>query len=513
MRQSTLQSVSILSGQRWRGGAPRPQAVAWWVLVAPLTAVGLMARPEYSRAVLAALLVVAAVALAGRWPRAAVTVGLVSLPFLGFFRRLLIGFAGWSETDPLLLVAPSLVAFLLVKLFLLERRPIAPDRYSKLVLALFALSLLQVANPNGGGLAAGLAGLLFVGVPFLWFFIGRELADARLVLILSRLLVAVGVITIAYGLGQANLGFPSWDVRWAQIVGEDYRALDIGEGTLRSFSTFASAQEYSLFAGITAIIGFALAFGGSKLWLLVIPAAVTAVFLAASRSPVVYIVLALIVLIALQRRSRAGVALVIVVGVVTAGSLFLLLGDRLAGSESSDNVAVSRQVEGLRNPFDPDKSTLGLHIELVAGGIRSGFTNPLGLGTGAGTRAGTLSEDFVAADTEIDVSNAFQSFGLLGGVLFVAIFLTAWSRIVRRYLSARETAALVTAGVMVVMLGQWLNGGLYAASALLWFLLGWSVQPTEAERNSTSRPDPPPGVERTPVIRGRPRPVARATSL
>lgn len=487
MRQSVLRSVDAVSLDRAALGLYRARLRALaspataGVLVAPVAAVMLVARPDSARTVLAALFVAAAVALGGRWPLAAATLGLVALPFLGFFRRLLIGFAGWSETDPLLLVAPGLAAFLIVKLFLLERRRVAPDRISQLVLALLVVTVLQVANPRGGGVTAGLAGLLFVGVPFLWFFIGRELADARHIVMLGRTLVAVGMVTIAYGLGQATLGFPSWDLRWAEIVGEDYRALDIGEGTLRSFSTFASSQEYSLYAAITAIIACAFAFGGSRFWLLVTPVAVAAVFLAASRSPVVYIVLAVIVLVALQRRSRAGVAFVVTIGLIVAVSAFALLGDRLASTENSDNAAVSRQVEGLRNPFDPEKSTLGLHLELVVTGIRSGITNPIGLGTGTGTRAATLSENVVAGDTEIDVSNAFQSFGIVGGVLFIAIFVMAWSRIVRRYLSTRDTAALLTAGVMVVMLGQWLNGGLYAASALLWFLLGWSVQPTEGE--------------------------------
>jgi hypothetical protein len=41
-------------------------------------------------------------------------------------------------------------------------------------------------------------------------------------------------------------------------------------------------------------------------------------------------------------------------------------------------------------------------------------------------------------------------------------------------LHTRDRAALAVMGLLVVTLGQWLNGGYYAISPLLWLLVGWS---------------------------------------
>ena len=66
---------------------------------------------------------------------------------------------------------------LCVRIFLLDRRPIAPDILSKLVVAVLVLTLLQVFNPSASSLLAGLVGFQFLGMPLLWFFVGRELVD------------------------------------------------------------------------------------------------------------------------------------------------------------------------------------------------------------------------------------------------------------------------------------------------------------------------------------------------
>ena len=67
-------------------------------------------------------------------PTIGVMATFVYLVFLAFLRRLLIFEAGWWPVDPMLLVAPLVAGVLIVKLFFVERRPLAPDLLSKLIL-------------------------------------------------------------------------------------------------------------------------------------------------------------------------------------------------------------------------------------------------------------------------------------------------------------------------------------------------------------------------------------------
>ena len=72
---------------------------------------------------------------------------LLLLPFLALTRRLLLEFTGWQSTDPLLLVAPAVLGLILIRLFVFERRELAQERTSKLLLIVMAITLLQVATP------------------------------------------------------------------------------------------------------------------------------------------------------------------------------------------------------------------------------------------------------------------------------------------------------------------------------------------------------------------------------
>ena len=63
----------------------------------------------------------------------------------------------------------------LVRLYVIEHRPLAENRFSKLVVLLLGLTFLEALNPRGGGLKAAVSLLLFAAVPLLWFFVGRNL--------------------------------------------------------------------------------------------------------------------------------------------------------------------------------------------------------------------------------------------------------------------------------------------------------------------------------------------------
>ena len=60
---------------------------------------------------------------------------------------------------------------------------------------------------------------MLMGIPLVWFFVGRALPDR---ITIGRLQYATaflaGVIAI-YGLYQTQVGFPRWDLAWIDVGG------------------------------------------------------------------------------------------------------------------------------------------------------------------------------------------------------------------------------------------------------------------------------------------------------
>jgi O-antigen ligase/polysaccharide polymerase Wzy-like membrane protein len=417
-------------------------------------------------------------------PRAAILAGFAFLPFLGLVRRLLIDPSGWDTHDPLLLVMPALAIYLCWRLFVVGHRPLARDRMSQLVLALAILAVLSVLNPfSPNSLLANTGGLLFVLVPLLWFFIGREICDQRLAGRLIGLTIVLAMGIAVYGLLQQEVGFPSWDDSWIEVNG--FSALNVG-GSIRSFGTLTSSAEYALYLSAAAMFAVALFTHGRLLPILAVPLLAVAVFMQGSRSIVVLGVLALIALTALRTRDRRLALPVAVLGVALAFAAVKVATPLLESAESkSDDPFVVHQLGGLTDPLDPESSTAKLKFEQLKEGVASGFRQPLGVGPAAVTRAADrFSGSTFAKSSELDVSDAFIGYGLVGGVLFAALVVTGLHRVTTLYFWWRHPAVFGLAGVLIVSLGQWWNGGYYALSALLWLLLGWATAEYERRRRA-----------------------------
>jgi hypothetical protein len=188
--------------------------------------------------------------------------------------------------------------------------------------------------------------------------------------------------------------------------------------------------------------------------------------------------LAVVVFIALRARDGRSALRVGAAGLslVIAGSF--LLGpaiDRAAGRSS--NPLVSHQVQGLLHPLDSEQSTLPIHWENFKNGVSAGFSHPIGRGTGMNTNAAGKVGAAGGAGTDVDVSDNFVSLGLAGGILFVVILIGTFRRVISLYLSHRDPVVLAIAGLLVVTLGQWMNGGHYALAPLTWLLIGWTARP------------------------------------
>jgi hypothetical protein len=202
-----------------------------------------------------------------------------------------------------------------------------------------------------------------------------------------------------------------------------------------------------------AIIGWALALASARAILVALPVALGLMF-AASRG--------------------YGLARSIVAGLAGLALLGAVVSSIEPGSVGGDRTAalLSRQVEGLSNPFDDNVSTLPGHIRQLTGGIVKGVLNPVGQGVGSITIA---AERFggETAGTESDPSNIAVATGLPGLLLYCFIVVVGFRLAFRTARTRRDTASLAALGILVVTLFQWLNGGAYAVAPLAWLFLGW----------------------------------------
>ena len=421
-------------------------------------------------------------------PRAAALGVLGYLGLLAAFRRLLIPLSPFTAFDPLLLVGPSVAVALIARAIVVERARVAPDALSKMVLAVVALSLVEIANPLGGGVTVGATGFLFVGVPLLWFFVGREVAEERFLRRLLALALLISLVNVPYGLIQTGTGLPAWDQAWvaySQSVG-GYAALNVG-GVLRAFGTFSSSSEYATFLAMGLVITV-IHLTYRRWWSLpLIPPLAWALVLASTRTVVVLALLAVVVVLALRTRLLGRALLVIAAALVLVGGIEIVFGAQIARVVGAADPLTAHQVLGLVRPFDPTQSTLGTHVNLMIDGVIFGLSHPAGLGLGSTSIAASRLGGAIGA-TEFDISNAFVSLGIMGGGLFFAIVMASIVVAVRLAYRRQDPVWMLLLGVLIVTFGQWLNGGLYLVSALVWILIGAATGATERSRRARGMP-------------------------
>jgi hypothetical protein len=426
------------------------------------------------------------VAITLRSPRGTIISLAVWLAALGTTRRLFPQTASTSSAlgDALLLVGPIIFGLLFItaagKGSLTNRSALAKPVYW-----LTALAAAEVVNPLQHSLAVGIGGGLFLVTPMLAFWVGRAILDGKTMRRLLTVVAWMAIAAAAYGLLQTYAGFPSWDRRWIQTKG--YTALHVA-GTIRAFSSFASAQEYATFVavGIAIWVARARTPANTILSLSVVSFLGVALLLESSRAILVYAVVAIGVMVA----ARSGVSLF---GAAAGGGLtlavLLVIVDHFAGGGGSAAVVangnttqqlIGHQLSGLAHPFDNKSSSLDGHFGRLVRGVGEAFTMPIGHGTGSVTNAagvfGTAS-----LGTEVDPSNAAVAFGLPGLVLYLMILVRGLSTAFRVASRDQDWISIAVIGILVVTLMQWLSGNLYSTVWLPWLCLGWTDRLTGAE--------------------------------
>jgi hypothetical protein len=405
--------------------------------------------------------------------RLAIVAALVFLVLLGDLRRVLLPVAGWSGTDPLLVVGP---AFALIA----TAYTWATGRFSfdtpaaKWMLGLMAVMLVQVFNPRQGGLLVGVAGIMFQLVPLLWFWLGRAYGSRGVLQsLLFRVMLGLSVLAMLFGLYQSLVGYLPYQLDWYHTAG--YIALGTPDAGLAPITFFASGSEHNVFVSLGLILLWTLVLFKRPWAVLLVPLFCGALLLTGTRGPIAKGLAMMVGLWAILGRTlktwllRGSLALVL-----AAGGLYLGLSSltqTLDEAPRQVQVQIQRQAEEfVHGSGSAEGSSTANHLGMLLYGYETGLRRPLGRGLGAGTKAakkfGTLST------TETDLGDSFLALGIPGGVAYHGLVIVLVVTAFRLWQRNRDPLSMALLGFMGISFFGWLEGGQYAVTPLLWFCLG-----------------------------------------
>jgi hypothetical protein len=463
-------SVSIRTGH---GRNQKSFLVVFGALVAGVAAVsGLLIIGETRSAVSTAILA-ALVGMAVLDVRLSILGLFTYLTLMGDIRRMLISVAGWSGTDPLLLIAPATTCLLFVTAVLSNR--LALDTWVSRLIAIFmGYMTLQIFNPTQGGLMVGVAGGMLYLIPMLWFWIGKAFATRRFVhLWFYRIMPVLAVLAALMGVYQFAYGWLPYQLDWYRISG--YTAVGPSEDLLRSISIFPNITEYIFYIGVVIVSAVASMFKRDWTYAPLVPFLFAAMFIAGSRGPVLMLIIVIAILYTIQGRSLAtwGPRLAVT---LLLGAIFLTWGLSQAGTVSQQvgheraSHILNRQAQLLPSGNE-NGGTVAVHGNLFYLGLKWGFEQPLGRGIGSTTQAGAKFGDG-GGSTEKDLTDMFVAGGVIGGFLYLAIVLTTAVTAIQFWHAERSTIALAIVGILAFMGLSWLKPGHYCLTPLVWLTIG-----------------------------------------
>jgi hypothetical protein len=391
---------------------------------------------------------------------------IIYLALMGGIRRNLIPLLGEQSKDPLLIVVP-LVAILLALGVLVSRRVPTRSRHDRLLLIVLLYMIAEIFNPNQGPVLVGIGGSLFYIIPILWYYIGRERGDEKTMGWVCNTMLVMGSLGALYGIKQGIYGLTTAEQQW--LTSSAYTSLYLSGTELRPFSFFTSMAEYAQFLMLTIAVAWALTIYGRRVAFCVIPLLCWALFYTGGRTPIVVTLAGCVMLWAVQGRTirswlpRGALAIVLATGGLAYG---------LIHAQDSGNAIVTHQTEGLLNPGDSRKSTVGAHASVIGVGLKLGVMKPLGMGLGYTTLAAVKLGGNGGFSAEMDVANLCISLGIVGGMLYLVLILILLGRAFRLWHRSRSLTSLVILGVLFTALGNWLNGGSYSVAMVVWLCIG-----------------------------------------
>lgn len=407
----------------------------------------------------------------------------VYLLVLGDIRRIadmLVGPSGGS--DPLLLVGPVVTIYIGLPLFFGLK---LSDNISKSVLALTAVMVLEIFNPHQGSIVVGLGGALFYLIPILWFWIGRHYATEKILYaLLYRVFVPLGVMAALLGIIQTYIGFLPWEEIWVKNVGGV--AYELSLGHYRSFGFSNGVLEYSSVLLITTVCIIAAFLNGHRTYIFLLGIMFPAILLASSRGLIVKLVFTAAMTWAVLGKGkntwipRLIFALTLGLGLLIYSATRAESSTDVSNSESVTTAqsATSHVTGGLAHPLDEQHSTAGIHTQIIGEAILRGFTYPIGYGLGAVTLAANKFSTGEPAEvsSEFDVSDAFTSMGLVGGLLYLFLTIASLREAVRYVRTGPHSVSLPVLGILVGLIGGWNGLGQYPIGPFVMFILGFIVR-------------------------------------
>jgi hypothetical protein len=426
-----------------------------------------------------ALIVAATLRVVSRYGKATAALFTFTYLFLmGDIRRIVAVAFGQPAQDLLLLVGPAMALYLAFPLLLKVR---LRDNISKAMLFLLVVMTLEIFNPKQGGLSVGLSGAIFYIAPVLWFWVGRQFGSPAVVeKLIYRVIFPLALLAALLGFVQTFVGFLPYEQAWIDIAAKSYTALHLG-GSIRAFGFSVSGTEYAVLL-MFGVVGVAAAYFGSKRkWTIVLPIFILGVILASGRTAVVRIILTLAFIWAFRRGQKLGTSTIVrILLFASAGAVLVAVvashfvpQTGSSGKNSAVNDALAHQAGGLAHPLDPKYSTAGLHGSMVWSGLLEGITYPIGHGLGATTEAAAkFGSDPSQGSSEIDFSDMFISLGLIGGVLYLFVVVSAMRQSLTYLHTVSRTVSLPVVAILFSSLGSWLIGGQYSTSSVILFLVG-----------------------------------------
>jgi hypothetical protein len=395
--------------------------------------------------------------------------------FLGFIRRFLIPFAGWSPADPLLLVSPAVAVVLLVTGRKLTKPPRTLMSSVVMFLALWAGS--QVFNPNESSLMAPLRATLFYVTPPLWFFVGRTMTLDQHDRV-QKVLFYAAMPVVFHGLYQSFVGLLPFEYTWL-AVSDIGAAIFLPGFVIRPFSTLVSPQEYGIFLVIAMAIIYSRILTQSRHrgWLVIyLCVSIFALFLQASRTTFLVFLVMMAVLTIVRLRSFS--ALMGTVAVAAALVLYTASQPPVekvpkdepeVGQGTNPAANIRHQLSGFT---DPSNSTAPLHIELIMDGIEKGLSNPLGIGASYATLADETrgTDEFVSSEN--DVANTMAALGLPAGLALILYMFLGFGGARRLWREHGHVRYLTWLGIGVACVLNWYIGGQYTTTMILWMSMG-----------------------------------------
>ncbi len=428
---------------------------------------------------LAAIVVFTALYTLGLFARnTAIALTFAYLLLLGDIRRIGEMAYGFPKADLLIIVGPAIAVLLAVPILLRVR---LTDNLTKVVFALLVLMGLETLNPLQGSITAGLpGGILFYIAPILWFWIGRQDGTGLLVdTVLFKVVVPISCLAAVLGLYQTFVGFLPWEEAWIKFIVVRLAALGIGGHHVRPFGFSTNGADYSYLLAIGCACCTGAMLTGKRAYGLLLLLLFPMLILASVRSTLVKFVFATALQWALLSRGRAWGVRVVIFLVAAAGVIAFSssqvadTANRRPDQASTAQLLLSHEAGLFKNP---QHSSLNGHGTLILEGLARGIKNPVGYGLGAstvgvgGTKA-TGSSDL--GSSELDVTDAFTSLGLPGGLLYFAWIFFVLQAIVRTVRQTRSTTAVSLAGVVLCSLGSWTGGpGGYSLAPIYCFLMG-----------------------------------------